>query len=133
MKTLKDENLYYVGGCVRDEILGVQSLDTDLCYEGNAIEFGYANYRDYIVKTNPDFGTIRLLLNNQETDIASTREETYPKPGHLPVVKNIGCPLSEDLKRRDFTINAMAKNTVSGEIYDPFEGKSDINKKCNIM
>ena len=129
MKALKDKNLYYVGGCVRDEILGEQSVDTDLCYEGNAIEFGNTNYSGHLIKTNPDFGTIRLRLDNREIDIASTREETYPRPGHLPVVKNIGCPLADDLKRRDFTINAMAKNTVTGEIYDPFDGKSDINKK----
>ena len=36
---IKDKNLYYVGGVVRDEILGIQSFDTDFCYEGNAIEF----------------------------------------------------------------------------------------------
>ena len=36
---LKDKHLYYVGGVVRDKILGRESLDTDYCYEGNAIEF----------------------------------------------------------------------------------------------
>ena len=114
---LKDKNLYYVGGIVRDEILGIKNFDTDYCYEGNAIEFAQ-NLGLNIVKENPNFGTVRVLLNDEEIDIASTRTEIYPKVGHLPKVKNIGCSLYEDLKRRDFTINAMAKRTTDGEIVD---------------
>ena len=128
MTVLKDEKLYYVGGVVRDEILGIESFDTDLCYEGNAIEFAEKSELE-IVRKNPDFGTVRVLINGKETDIASTREETYPKAGHLPEVCNIGCSLDKDLKRRDFTINAIAKNTVTGEIFDYFEGQRDIKNK----
>lgn len=129
MNKLQDKNLYYVGGIVRDEILGIPSFDTDFCYEGNAIEYAKCNFAENIIKVNPDFGTVRILICNKEIDIASTRQEIYPNKGHLPYVSNIGCPLDEDLKRRDFTINAMAKNTLSGEISDPFGGKSDIEKK----
>ena len=128
---LKDKNLYYVGGIVRDEILGQQSFDTDFCYEGNAIEF---SKELNVIKTNPDFGTVRVLINEKEIDIASTRSETYPKAGHLPIVENIGCSLKEDLKRRDFTINAMAKNTVTEEILDYFGGLEDLkNKKLQVL
>lgn len=124
---IKDKNLYYVGGVVRDEILGAMSLDTDFCYEGNALEFAKSLN---IIKTNPDFGTVRVITDNgKEIDIASTRTETYPKAGHLPVVDKIGCSLKEDLKRRDFTINAMAKNTLTGEITDYFGGLTDIKEK----
>ncbi len=130
---LKDKNLYYVGGVVRDEILGLPSLDIDYCYEGNAIEFAKTNDLN-IIKENPDFGTVRVLLENQEIDIASTRTESYPKPGHLPVVDKIGCALIDDLKRRDFTINAMAKNTLTGEIYDYFNSRDDIkDKKLKVL
>ena len=130
---LKDDNLYYIGGVVRDEYLNIPSVDIDLCYEGNAIE--YANNNGFnIIKTNNDFGTVRILLDNKEVDIASTRTETYPKKGHLPKVENIGCVLSEDLKRRDFTINAMAKRTSDGEIIDYFNGMGDIkNKKLRVL
>lgn len=125
---IKDKNLYYVGGVVRDEILGVQSLDVDLCYEGNAIEF--AHYKGFeIIRENPDFGTVRVLIDGEEVDIASTRTESYPQKGHLPLVDRIGCSLKEDLARRDFTINAMAKNTVTGEIVDYFKGLEDLNNK----
>ena len=122
---IKDKNLYYVGGVVRDEILCAKSFDTDFCYEGNALEFA-KNYE--VIRENPDFGTVKILYEGEEIDIASTRTETYPKAGHLPVVKDIGCSLKEDLQRRDFTINAMAKNTVTGEIVDFFDGYEDIKK-----
>lgn len=128
---LTNRNLYYVGGVVRDEILELPSFDIDLCYEGDAIAFSKSFN---VVKTNPDFGTVRILYNEQEVDIASTRTETYPRQGHLPVVDKIGCSLKDDLFRRDFTINAMAKNTLSGEIVDYFNGLSDIkNKKLRVL
>ncbi len=139
--TLKDKNLYYVGGVVRDEILGTQSFDTDFCYEGNAIEYARKSGLN-IIKENPDFGTVRVTPPqtspsrecDPSIDIASTREETYPQAGHLPVIKNIGCSLKNDLKRRDFTINAMAKNTVTGDIIDYFGGIKDIrNKKLKVL
>ena len=112
---IKDKNLYFVGGVVRDAFLNISSFDIDFCYEGNAIEFA-KNLN--VIKTNPDFGTVRVQSEEGEIDIASTRMETYPKSGHLPVVKEIGCPLKEDLKRRDFTINALAKSTLTGEVVD---------------
>ena len=130
---LKDKNLYYIGGVVRDEFLNVTSFDTDYCYEGNAIKYARANGLN-IIKTNPDFGTVRVLSESGEIDIASTRTETYPRKGHLPKVENIGCSLREDLKRRDFTVNAMAKRTTDGEIIDYFNGAGDIkNKKLRIL
>ena len=130
---LKHKNLYYIGGVVRDEILGVQSFDTDYCYEGNAIEFAKQQGLN-IIKENPEFGTVRVLFEHKEIDIASTRTETYPKKGHLPKVSNIGCNLEEDLKRRDFTINAIAKNTLTGKLVDCFDGLKDIkNKQLRIL
>ena len=131
---LKDRNLYYVGGVVRDELLGFDSLDTDYCYQGDAIKFALDNFGENVIKTNPDFGTVRVIYEGNEIDIASTREESYPKKGHLPKVINIGCPLEKDLKRRDFTINAMAKNTLTNELFDPYNGKGDLaDKKLRVL
>ena len=133
MSEIKDNNLYYVGGAVRDEFLGVPSFDTDYCYEGNAISFAQ-EHKLNIIKENPDFGTVRVLFEEKEIDIASTRKETYPIAGHLPKVTDIGCPLEDDLKRRDFTINAIAKNTVTGKLTDCFGGLEDIkNKKLKVL
>lgn len=128
MQNLKDKNLYYVGGVVRDEFLGTKSFDVDFCYEGNAIEFAKRKKLN-IIKENPSFGTVKINYNGKEIDIASTREESYPRAGHLPVITRIGCSLEDDLKRRDFTANSMAKNTLTGEIFDPFRGIDDIKAK----
>ncbi len=130
---LKDSKLYYIGGVVRDSILGVSSFDTDYCYEGNAIEFA-KNSGLNIIKENPVLGTVRVLFDGKEIDIASTRIEIYPKRGHLPEIVKIGCPLEEDIKRRDFTINAIAKRTTDGKIFDYTGGIKDIEaKKLKVL
>ena len=91
--SLKDTSnkLYYVGGVVRDELLGIKSLDVDIVYEGNAIEDCSSFVEN--VRVNPDFGTIRVKLDGREVDIASTRTEKYPRKGHLPVVDKHFCYL----------------------------------------
>ena len=85
---IRDKNLYYVGGVVRDELLGLPSFDIDYCFAGNAIEFSKGLN---IIKTNSDFGTVRIQTEKCEIDIASTRTEKYPQAGHLPVGDRIGC------------------------------------------
>lgn len=129
---LTDENLYYVGGIVRDEILGKECFDIDLTYQGNAIEFCKNLELDgigKILQINEPFGTVKFLIDDEEIDIASTRDEIYDKKGHLPVVSNIGCELKRDVLRRDFTINALAKSTKTNEIVDYTSGLEDIKHK----
>lgn len=129
----KSENLFFVGGVVRDELLGKTSPDIDLTFVGNAIEF--AKSLDFeILQENEEFGSIHLKIDNKTIDITSTRTEKYPKKGHLPVVEKIGCSLKDDLKRRDFTVNALAKNCKSGEIVDLVGGIEDLkNKKMRVF
>ncbi len=126
---LQDKNLFYIGGVVRDEILGKQSFDVDITCVGNAIEFAKTIPNAEILQINEPFGTVRIKLDNEEIDIASTRSENYPQKGHLPVVDKIGCSLKEDVLRRDFTINAMAKSTQTGKIVDYTGGLEDIKNK----
>lgn len=130
--------LYYVGGVVRDELLGIESLDVDITYVGNAIDFVKNNdFNDgqfEILQVNEPFGTVRVLVDGQEVDIASTRSEIYEKKGHLPTVTKIGCSLKEDVLRRDFTVNALAKSIATGEIVDYVGGVEDLkNKKLRIL
>ena len=126
---LHDKNLYYIGGVVRDELLGKESFDIDVTYVGNASDYAKTIENAEIIQVNDAFGTVRILLEGQEVDIASTRSETYPQKGHLPVVENIGCSLKDDVLRRDFTINALAKSTLTGEITDYVGGLQDIKNK----
>lgn len=124
--------LFYIGGVVRDELLGRKSFDIDITFVGNAIEY-CARFGE-IIQENPDFGTIRVNVEGQEVDFASTRSESYPRKGHLPVVDKIGCSLKEDVLRRDFTINALAKSVTTGEIIDYTGGLEDLkNKKLRVL
>ena len=122
-----DKSLYYIGGVVRDKLLDKESFDIDITYVGNAIE--YCSKFGEVIRENPDFGTVRVLVGNQEVDFASTRSEKYDRKGHLPTVTKIGCSLKEDVLRRDFTINALAMNTETGEIVDYVGGQKDLNDK----
>ena len=140
--------LFYIGGVVRDELLGRESLDVDITYVGNAIE--YCSKFGEVVQVNPDFGTVKVAIpphpspcttsptveasGGVTVDFASTRSESYPKKGHLPVVEKIGCSLKEDVMRRDFTINALAKSVTTGEIVDYVGGLEDLkNKKLRVL
>ncbi len=123
---MENKNLYCVGGAVRDELLRIKSLDTDYCYEGDAIKFAKGMN---VIRKNSAFGTVRVLFEGEKIDIASTRKEKYPRPGHLPVITEIGCSLEEDLKRRDFTINSMARRTTDGKLFDPFNGLADLEER----
>ena len=119
--------LFYIGGVVRDELLGRESFDIDITYVGNAIE--YCAQFGEVIRVNPDFGTIRVNVAGREVDFASTRAEVYEKKGHLPQVTKIGCTLKEDVLRRDFTVNALAKSVTTGEIIDYTGGLEDLKNK----
>lgn len=140
--------LFYIGGVVRDELLGRKSFDIDITYVGNAIE--YCTRFGKVIQKNPDFGTVRVklspLIRLSDTfshdgekdevivDFASTRSESYPRKGHLPFVEKIGCSLREDVMRRDFTINALAKSVATEEIVDYTGGLDDLkNKKLRVL
>ena len=124
--------LFYIGGVVRDELLGRKSFDIDITYVGNAIE--YCPRFGEVIQKNPDFGTVRINVGGREVDFASTRSESYPRKGHLPFVEKIGCSLREDVMRRDFTINALAKSVATGEIVDYTGGLEDLkNKKLRVL
>ncbi len=130
----KSDKLFFVGGVVRDEILGKTSPDIDLTYVGNAIEFAKSLDFGEITQINEEFGSVHLKIEDKTVDITSTRIEEYPQKGQLPVVTKIGCDLKEDVQRRDFTVNAIAKNCKTGEIVDYVDGIKDLkDKKLRIL
>lgn len=130
----KSENLFFVGGIVRDELLGKQSSDIDLTFVGDAIKFAQSLGFGEITQINEEFGSVHLKIDDKTVDITSTRTESYPNKGQLPVVNKIACSLKEDVKRRDFTINAIAKNCKTGKIEDYVGGIEDLkNKKLRVL
>lgn len=102
--------IFLVGGVLRDSLLGRPSSDFDLVIEGDGIGFAkqLANDMSLEIKEHPAFLTAKLIGFNEdvsEVDIATAREEIYPLPGSLPVVRP--STLEKDLGRRDFTINTL--------------------------
>ena len=123
---------YLVGGYVRDSTLGRESVDFDIVVEGDGIKIARQLNSKLKGKltSHAEFGTASICINSHRVDLASARAEKYPSPAHLPHV--YPSTIVEDLNRRDFTINAIAMSISKenfGEIFDPFEGLSDIKKK----
>lgn len=131
-ETVKVQELYLVGGMVRDLVRGESSADIDLSVVGNGPGYATAlsNELDGQVTKVSKFGTAAIETDTLTIDVATARIETYEHPGALPNVTPSG--ITEDLARRDFTINAMAIDLTSnswGELIDPHGGMSDLMMK----
>ncbi|MBI3298784.1 MAG: CCA tRNA nucleotidyltransferase [Elusimicrobia bacterium] len=122
-----------VGGCVRDALLERTMRDLDVAVEGDAEALARKCAADWGVscETFGRFGTARLAwASGERLDVARARTEHYPEPAALPVVSP--ATIEEDLKRRDFTVNAMARLLTPdgvGKRLDPFRGETDLDSK----
>ena len=134
------KRLAIVGGAVRDGLLherygrvwtGVPDLDWIL--EGDAMRLAAelvkrcGEQRVTELQNYGSFGTVALHLDGIALDFAMARKETYPMPGENPVVEPGS--LDSDLVRRDFTINAMAQDLLSGQLIDPHRGQQDLAER----
>ncbi len=123
------KQLYIVGGTVRDVLLHrAQSNDADLATDAKPDEIKQIvapTHPSAIVLVGERFGTVRLHYANDIIEITTFRNEVYNPESRKPEVC-FGTELEEDLLRRDFTINAMALHPLTGEIYDPFGGRQDL-------
>ena len=123
---------YLVGGAVRDLLRGGTPLDLDVAVEGDGGEAGrtIAERLDGSVEGYDRFGTATVTAPGLRVDVAGTRRETYAAPGMLPEVEHAA--LDEDLRRRDFTVNAMALGLspgAIGELHDPLGGQGDLEER----
>jgi tRNA nucleotidyltransferase (CCA-adding enzyme) len=98
------EGVYLIGGGVRDLLLGGAPTDLDLVVEGDPEQV--AERLGGAAVVHDRFGTSTVHRDDFTYDIARSRSESYEHPGALPEVAP--APLEEDLKRRDFTVNAIA-------------------------
>ena len=121
---------YLVGGAVRDFLLGRPTLDLDLVVVGDALAVARTAQAQLggDLTLHEAFGTATLALpDGLAIDLITARRETYPFPGALPLV--IPATLDEDLRRRDFAINALAVALAPhefGTLIDPLDGRSDL-------
>jgi len=124
------QELYLVGGAVRDLQLQNPIGDIDLSVNGDAIALAQklAAATGSKLKTHPLFNTANLRIGSLNVDVAMLRAETYAKPGSLPSVAP--GTIETDLYRRDFTINAMAVKLNKknyGELIDIYGGQNDLD------
>ena len=129
---LKVENAggraFYVGGCVRDKALGCQNKDIDIEVHGISEE--------ELEKILSEFGNIKFFgssfgvysISGINADISLPRSERKIGNGHrdFEVVVDPFIGIKEAARRRDFTINAIMEDILTGEIIDPFNGSSDM-------
>lgn len=119
---------YMVGGCVRDSVLGRKPHDYDICTSATPDEILQAFPHEEIIPTGLQHGTVTILINKEPYEVTTYRiDGNYSdnrRPDNVTFTKN----LVEDLRRRDFTINAMAYNPKTGLI-DPFNGMKDIENQ----
>jgi tRNA nucleotidyltransferase (CCA-adding enzyme) len=145
--------IYFVGGIVRDIMLGQDIVDVDLVVEGDAIDLGGRLAKDYggDVRSHNRFGTVKWLLpsdiwqrveddagsiNHSDSgelprfiDLVTARTEFYEHPTALPMVTESS--IKQDLHRRDFTINTLAIRLDPqrwGELLDFYGGRSDLEE-----
>lgn len=131
------ENVYIVGGYVRDKILG--------CAKDEAIDILITRFTaDEIIdrlethgkvdQVGKSFGVIKFNTEGKTYDIALPRKD-FPREaevrGHKDFIISFDpdLPLEEDLKRRDFRLNSIAVRLSDGEVYDPLDGRDDIKHK----
>ena len=114
---------YFVGGCVRDTILGDSIHDIDIATSAYPSEIKAIFNRT--VDTGIEHGTVMILDHGTGYETTTFRTESgyqdYRRPDKVTFVRS----LSEDLKRRDFTINALALKE-NGEVIDLFNGLDDL-------
>jgi tRNA nucleotidyltransferase (CCA-adding enzyme) len=119
---------FLVGGPVRDLMLGrYDVIDIDLTLEdgGSTLARALAKLVGGRLRSFPQFLTYKVTADGQpEIDIVTARKERYRSPGALPTVT--AGRLKDDLLRRDFSINAMAVDLMTGELHDPAGGARDL-------
>lgn len=128
-----EAKVYYVGGCVRDLLLGVEPKDYDLCID---LENGAALFIDFLKQNHssicsgftvfPRYGTSRFNLLGEQIECVMPRTETYKAGPRKPdQVEYAG--IYEDALRRDFCCNALYMDIETGEILDPTgKGREDL-------
>ncbi len=129
----RGERVYVVGGVVRDLLLNKAIKDIDISVEGDGIAFAHAVREELHgsrVVVFERFGTARLIVDDIEIEFVGTRREEYSEDSRKPVVTTGS--IDDDLRRRDFTVNAMAASLLPadfGRLIDPFGGEDDLAVK----
>ncbi|MBI5405016.1 MAG: CCA tRNA nucleotidyltransferase [Candidatus Kerfeldbacteria bacterium] len=126
--------IFVVGGAVRDALLGRPVTDLDLVIRGLDADRIESTLRTLgrVNLVGKKFAVFKLIINKHIIDVALPRtDDSYGtgKYKDVAVTADPQLPIEDDLKRRDFTINAMAWNAAARQLIDPFNGQSDLTAK----
>lgn len=123
-------DLYLVGGCVRDAVLGRDIGDLDFTTPALPDEVAriVEPLADAVWDIGREFGTIGARIGDHTCEITTFRADVYDPRSRKPEVR-FGDSLVGDLRRRDFTVNAMAVAWPSLEFVDPFDGMADLQRR----
>ena len=117
---------YAVGGCVRDSILGKEPQDWDITTSAKPEEVKKIFHKT--IDTGIEHGTVTVMLEREGFEVTTYRIDGKYEDSRHPKEVTFTPNLLEDLKRRDFTINAMAYNKKEG-LVDAFDGIGDLERK----
>ncbi|WP_320130819.1 CCA tRNA nucleotidyltransferase [uncultured Sphaerochaeta sp.] len=120
-------SLFIVGGAIRDHLLGLQNDDYDFTTDADPQEV--ISLFPHVIPTGIDHGTVTVIFENQMFEVTTFRTDGDYVDGRHPSSVTFIRNLEEDLKRRDFTINAFAVDCSNGNIIDKHEGTKDLKNK----
>lgn len=116
---------YFVGGCVRDELMGRSVHDMDITT--SALPEQVMELFERTVPTGLAHGTVTVLLSGYAFEVTTFRKESGYADHRRPTEIDFVDRVEEDLLRRDFTMNAIARN-LQGLLIDPYRGRADIEQ-----
>lgn len=119
---------YIVGGCVRDKLLNREPHDYDICTSATPDEIIKTFPNEEIIPTGLKHGTVTIIANGEPIEVTTFRIDGEYSDNRRPDKVEFTTNLIEDLKRRDFTINAMAYSPFT-DLIDPFNGQEDLKNK----
>ncbi len=119
---------FVVGGCVRDSLLGKTPADWDICTSAYPEEVQALFTDHFVIPTGIQHGTVTVVSGNRNVEITTYRQDGQYLDHRHPTSVAYTRSLLEDLKRRDFTINAMAYSPNTGLI-DHFNGQIHLEQK----
>ncbi|MFH0886730.1 MAG: HD domain-containing protein [bacterium] len=129
IKTLKSKGYeaYAVGGALRDILLHIRTYDYDITT--NAKPDQVMSLFNKTVPTGIKYGTVTVILDDGKYEVTTFRRDEAYSDGRRPDIVRFTKNITDDLARRDFTINAMAFDPITDKFIDPFNGRKDIKQK----
>lgn len=127
LRILRDggHQAFFVGGCVRDELMGRPVHDMDIATSAKPDEV--VRLFERTIPTGIQHGTVTVMMGDHAFEVTTFRKESDYADFRRPTSVEFVDAVTEDLRRRDFTMNAIARG-LEGELIDPFGGRMDIER-----